>query len=155
MKKSFLILSFSFLILCSSCATIVCGSKQTVKFSSNPANAIISINNSVVGVTPYETKLDRKVKEHHIVFKLDGYQPFETKLTRKFNAWYIGNLAIGGLVGLIIDPITGAIYKLSPKEVKAEMAKGVTFKNEKNQMFIAVALDIDPNWEKIDQLEKM
>ncbi|MGB0343006.1 MAG: hypothetical protein ACPGGG_06180 [Parvibaculales bacterium] len=33
--------------------------------------------------------------------------------------WYIaGNLVFGGLIGwLLVDPITGAMYKLSPEEV--------------------------------------
>ena len=34
------------------------------------------------------------------------------------NGWYFGNLLIGGLIGmLIIDPATGAMYKLDRSEV--------------------------------------
>ena len=89
------------------------------------------------------------------MIKLDGYQTYETNLTKKFNAWYIGNIVFGGLIGIIIDPITGAIYNLSPDEVNAEMSKGTAFKVNKSDVYIAVALNIDPNWKKVGQLEKL
>lgn len=152
MKAKIFALSIISCLLLSSCATIVSGSKQTVKFTSNPSQANISINNENVGKTPLETKLKRKIKEHKIVIQLDGYKPFETTLKRKFNAWYIGNLAFGGLVGIILDPITGAIYKLSSDQVNAELAKGVTMKDNGDDIYIGVALQIDPTWEKIGTL---
>lgn len=154
MKKTVLIATLSLSLLISSCATIISGSKQKVNFRSNPAAASIFIDEVEVGKTPFEIKLERK-KEHHVMIKLDGYQTYETNLTKKFNAWYIGNILFGGLIGIIIDPITGAIYNLSPDEVNAEMSKGTAFKVNKSDVYIAVALNIDPNWKKIGQLEKL
>ena len=154
MKKTVLIATLSLSLLISSCATIISGSKQKVNFRSNPAAASIFIDEVEVGKTPFEIKLERK-KEHHVMIKLDGYQTYETNLTKKFNAWYLGNIVFGGLIGIIIDPITGAIYNLSPDEVNAEMSKGTAFKGNKNDVYIAVALNIDPNWKKVGQLEKL
>lgn len=38
--------------------------------------------------------------------------PQEHVLTPGINGWYLGNLLFGGLLGwVIIDPITGAMYK--------------------------------------------
>ena len=154
MKKTVLIATLSLSLLISSCATIISGSKQKVNFRSNPAAASIFIDEVEVGKTPFEIKLERK-KEHHVMIKLDGYQTYETNLTKKFNAWYLGNIVFGGLIGIIIDPITGAIYNLSPDEINAEMSKGTAFKGNKNDVYIAVALNIDPNWKKVGQLEKL
>lgn len=154
MRKSILMSAIAASLLMSSCATIVSGSKQTVKFSSNPSRATVYIDEVVAGQTPFEIKLARK-REHHVMIKLDGYKTYETNLTQKFNAWFLGNIAFGGLIGIIIDPITGAIYKLTPDEIHVEMEKGVAFKNEKNQLYIGVALEIDSNWEKVGQLESM
>jgi hypothetical protein len=156
MKKSFIILTYTLIscMLLSSCATIVSGSKQKVKFSSTPSNATIYVDETEVGKTPFEMKLKRN-REHHIIIKLEGYNTYETTLKSKFNAWYLGNILIGGVIGLVIDPITGAMFKLSPKELNAELAKGTTFKvDKKNNIYIAVSLDRDSNWEKIGQLEK-
>ena len=89
------------------------------------------------------------------MIKLDGYQTYETKLTKKLNGWFVGNILIGGLIGVIIDPITGAMYSLSPNQVNAQMNKGTAFNYKKGEVYVAVALEIDPTWKKIGQLEKM
>lgn len=154
MRKIIISGSFALTLLMSSCATIVSGSKQNVKFSSNPSTATIFIDEVEVGKTPFEIKLARK-SEHSVMIKLEGYQTYQTKLTKKFNAWFIGNIAFGGLIGIIIDPITGAMYNLTPSEVNAEMTKGTAFRNNGKDIYIAVALNIDPNWKKVGQLEKV
>lgn len=154
MKKTIISCSLALTLLFSSCATIVSGSKQNIKFSSNPSSASIFIDEVEVGKTPFEIKLARK-SEHSVMIKLDGYQTYQTNLTKQFNAWYIGNIFIGGLIGLIVDPITGAIYNLSPNEINAQMNAGTVFNLNKKDVYIAVALNIDPNWKKVGQLEKV
>lgn len=154
MRKIIISGSLALLVLTSSCATIVSGSKQNIKFASTPSVATVYIDEVEVGKTPMEMKLARK-SEHAVMIKLDGYQTYHTTLTKKFNAWFIGNILLGGLIGLIVDPITGAMYKLSPSEIKAEMAKGTAFNYKKGDVYIAVALKIDPNWKKVGQLDKV
>lgn len=153
MRKTIISTTLVFALLTSSCATIVSGSKQNVKFSSTPAAATIFIDEVEVGKTPFEIKLARK-SEHTVMLKLEGYQTYQTKLTKKFNGWYIGNILIGGVIGLIIDPITGAMYNLSPDEVNAQMTSGTAFKSNGKDVYVAVALNIDPTWKKVGQLEK-
>ena len=101
MRKTIISSTLAIALLTSSCATIISGSKQNVRFDSNPATATIFIDEVEVGKTPFEIKLERK-KEHHVMIKLDGYQTYETNLTKKFNAWYIGNILFGGLIDLLI-----------------------------------------------------
>jgi len=154
MRKSTLILILAGGILLSSCATIICGSKQQVKFTSNPTSAAIYIDEVKVGTTPFELNLARN-REHRVTIKLDGYQPYETTLTKTFNPWYLGNILFGGVIGLIIDPITGAIYHLTPGQVNTELSKGTAFKTNKKGIYIAIALVVDKNWEKVGQLENL
>jgi len=154
MKKTIISSTLALVLLTTSCATIVSGSKQNVKFTSNPSTATIFIDEIEVGKTPFEIKLARK-SEHSVLIKLEGYQTYETKLTKKFNAWYIGNILFGGLIGIIIDPITGAIYNLSSDQINAQMNKGTAFKSDGKDVYVAVALNIDPSWEKVGQLEKV
>ena len=154
MRKTIILGSFALLVLTTSCATIMSGSKQNVKFASNPSSATVFIDEVEVGKTPFQTKLIRK-KEHKVMLKLDGYQTYNTTLTKKFNGWYVGNILFGGLIGIIVDPITGAIYNLTPKEVNAEMAKGTAFNYKKGDVYVAVALKIDPTWNKMGQLDKV
>ncbi len=153
MRNKLITCSLALTLLMSSCATIVSGSRQNVKFSSNPSTATIFIDEVEVGKTPFEIKLARK-SEHSVMIKLEGYQTYQTKLTKKFNGWFVGNILIGGLIGIIIDPITGAIYNLSPDEINAQMNKGTAFKSNGKDVYVAVALNIDPNWKKVGQLQE-
>lgn len=141
-------------MLSTGCATIVSGSKQNVKFTSDPTAATIYIDEVEVGKTPFEIKLKRKT-EHHVMIKLDGYQTYQMNLTKKFNAWFIGNIALGGLIGIIVDPITGAMYKLTPKEINAEMSKGTVVTQKADYLYFGVSLEVDPNWQKIGLLESL
>lgn len=41
-------------------------------------------------------------------------------VTGGVSGWYVANLLFGGLIGLlIVDPLTGAMYNLSPEDVNA------------------------------------
>lgn len=154
MKNTLLIISLFLVLILTSCATIFSGTQQNVKFSSNPSVANVFIDNIEVGKTPFEIKLNRN-KEHNIMLKLEGYQTYQTSITKKINGWFWGNILIGGLIGVIVDTSTGAMYKLTPKEINAEMNNEIVFKSYGKDIFIAISLDIDPNWEKIGQLEKV
>ena len=154
MKKTFMLLGVASLFFLSSCATIVSGSRQTVKFDSTPTNATVFIDETEVGKTPFEAKLERK-REYEVEIRLEGYEPYKTKLTKQFNAWYIGNIVFGGIIGLVVDPITGAIYKLTPNEINAQLQQGTVFKSSKKEVYIAVSLKVDKNWQKVGQLEKL
>lgn len=154
MKNSITLSVLVLAMLSTGCATIVSGSKQTVKFTSNPTAATIYIDEVEVGKTPFEIKLKRKT-EHHVMIKLDGYETYQTNLTKKFNAWFIGNIALGGLIGIIVDPITGAMYNLTPKELHAEMSKDTVVEQEADGLYFGVSLKVDPNWQKIGQLESL
>ena len=112
------------------------------------------IDETEVGKTPFETKLERK-REYEVEIRLEGYEPYKTKLTKQFNAWYIGNIVFGGIIGLVVDPITGAIYRLTPNEINAQLQQGTVFKSSKKEVYIAVSLKVDKNWQKVGQLEKL
>lgn len=148
--KTFLLAT---ILLFSSCATIVSGSRQNVEITSEPSAAKVYINEVEVGNTPFQKNLKRN-QEYSLMLKLDGYATYETKLVKKFNAWYIGNIGFGGLIGIIIDPITGAIYKLKPEEIDGNLKSGTTYRTESGNLFIKISMDITPNAEKVGQLMK-
>jgi hypothetical protein len=118
----------SLIIFTSSCASIVSKSSWPVSIQSDPAGASVSITNKkgteiFSGKTPTAVKLKLGAgffaKESYVVtISKDGYEPKKINLECKLNGWYFGNLLIGGLVGmLIVDPATGAMYKLDSDDV--------------------------------------
>jgi len=153
MRKSIIFGLLLSTLFFSSCATVISGSRQNIKFASNPAAASVFIDEVEVGKTPFEIKLARK-SEHEVMIKLDGYQTYQTTLTKKLNGWIFGNILIGGMIGIIIDPITGAMYNLTPTQINAEMNKGTAFKNTSNTVYVAVSLNVDPDWKKVGQFER-
>ena len=148
--KSILLLS---VLLLSSCSTIISGSRQNVEITSEPISAKVYINEIEIGETPVQKNLKRN-QEYQLTLKLDGYKTYETKLEKKFNVWYIGNVLIGGIIGLVIDPITGAMHKLKPEEIDGNLKSGTTYETKNENIFIKISMEIDKDSEKVGQLEK-
>lgn len=151
LKASFKLIIITTIISLTSCATIISGSTQNIRVTSEPTAANIYINNINVGVTPM-VKLLKRNQIHILKLELEGYKNYETVLERKFNAWYLGNILIGGIIGLIIDPITGAIYRLEPGSVAGRYVPGTVSYSSGQVLYISITMEVDPNWTKIGQL---
>jgi uncharacterized protein YceK len=141
-------------LLTTGCATIVHGTRQNVGISSTPAGASVTIDNLQSGTTPVFSKLRRK--ENHVVrIELSGYQPMDLALTSSVSGWVWGNVAIGGLIGLAVDAISGGMYKLSPEELSAAfgVTSAGTVTKSGNGIYVIVVLKPESNWVKVAQLE--
>lgn len=137
----------------SACATIIHGGDQKVNFASTPSAATVFVDNEQMGVTPVTLNLSRK-ERHNVRIELAGYQPFETQLTKGVSGWVFGNLLFGGIPGLAIDAITGALYKLEPSEVSATLTSGrSSFVPNNGELNIQVVFFADPSWQKVGQLQ--
>ena len=143
-------------VLLSACATIMSGGgKQGVDFTSTPTGATVMVDNRNVGITPVEAELSRKDR-HLVRIDMAGYQPFEMQLERKVNNWVWGNIIFGGIPGLAVDAITGALYKLSPDPVSANLvARNAQADKQGDRIVVRVVLMPDPKWEKIGQLDRV
>lgn len=129
MKKSLISLSLIFVL--ASCASIVSKSQYPVSIQgSEDTEFVVKKHGMVVqqGQVPAVVKLKSgdgffAKADYTVEFKnrkenLKKQQRLEASL----DYWYMGNLIIGGWFGLLlIDPLTGAMYKL-PKNVSEESA---------------------------------
>lgn len=102
------------------CCSIIHGTSQEVGLSSNPTNAQIFVNGEQKGATPVTLDLKRDAS-HMIRLELDGYKPYEITLTKNVSGWVWGNILFGGLIGLAIDAIDGAIYNIQPDNIQANL----------------------------------
>jgi hypothetical protein len=114
------------------CASIVDGRAKTVRINSEPSGARVSIvdkKGKIVAseTTPATIKLKRNRgyfmgEKYKLVFEAPGYYPSETYVQSTLNGWYLGNIVFGGAIGLlIVDPATGAMWTLSPREVNRNL----------------------------------
>jgi len=138
--------------VCIGCASIMHGTRQDVGISSSPSQATVYVDNKPMGKTPLVADLRRK-DNHVIRIEMPGYQPFETTLIRKVSAWVLGNILFGGLIGLAVDAIDGALYKLTPEQVQAELNReGIGYLYREDAIYIVATLSPDPSWEKVGTL---
>ena len=111
------------------CASIVSKSNWPVIIRSNPDQADITITDVkegkdiFKGKTPTTVTLSSKGgyfkgKTYTVEASKEGFEKKTIQINSTLNGWYIGNLLFGGLIGLlIVDPLTGAMWTLDPKEM--------------------------------------
>ena len=111
------------IMISSSCASIVSKTKYPVTIDSEPRDADVTIYNRrglevFTGKTPALVKLKSgggffTNAIYEVKISKPGFTSKSVSLRATLNGWYFGNLLFGGLVGLlIVDPATGAMYKL-------------------------------------------
>lgn len=139
----------------SGCASIVAGGEQRMSIRSDPSEASIKVldaDGMVVfnSQTPATALLKKgsgffKAASYRIIIEKQGYKKQEIVLQSGINAgWYLlGNLFIGGIIGwLIIDPLTGAMWSLSPENVSIQMSKEVSWLKQKDGLMIVLMEDV-------------
>jgi hypothetical protein len=164
MKSKFLITALVIAFILPGCASMVHGPIQTVDFTSQPIGAKITIDGKDYGLTPKSVELRRmgrlkgepkEKKFYDVKIELDGFYPYQFKVKREMDGWFVGNLLLGGLIGIIVDASNGSMYKLTPDQVIATLGQMTTL-NEKDEdkIYIAITLKPDASWEKIGEMVK-
>lgn len=133
------------------CASIIGGKLQTISIKSNPTDAELLVydvrkgNEIINAKTPYVATLERgagyfKKAKYRVVIKKEDYESKEILIEGSPNGWYIGgNFLFGGLIGwLIVDPATGAMWTLEPKDVQADLTKKVSLLQQKEGLMIVL-----------------
>jgi len=121
------------IIALASCASIISKSQYPVSITSHPEGAIFSVvdrNNQLVhqGRTPETVTLASsagfaKPARYSITFDEPEYEPSPHQLSSSIDGWYFGNVVLGGFIGmLVVDPITGAMWRL-PKSISTDLVE--------------------------------
>lgn len=132
----FLILTVGFLSF-SSCASIVSKSTYPLTINTNPSGVSVVIKNDkgesiYDGISPATVKLKSgagffKKASYTVHVSGEGYSPQTLPVNFKIDGWYWGNILLGGVIGmLIVDPATGAMYKLEDEYMNINMGKSST-----------------------------
>lgn len=102
------------------CCSIINGRKQEVPMVSYPSGAKATAETGASCTTPCSLEL-RRNKRHFISIEKEGYETAGKNLTRRPSAWLLGNVLLGGVIGLGVDFATGGIYCLRPDEVEVKL----------------------------------
>ena len=106
------------LLLLSSCATILTGSKKSVLFESNPNGAKVFINGFERGETPVQLYVEA---DDRVDFRLDNYKERVVVMDSDFNLVAIINGF--SIIGWGIDALTGSLKRVNTKYVKVDLEK--------------------------------
>ena len=119
-------------VLFSSCASIFTRSSYPLVIQSNPEDASVVVMNRrgleyARGTTPFTVTLKASDgffsrAEYSVKFMKDGYEDRIIPVTFSIEGWYFGNILIGGILGmLIIDPATGAMWRIDQDVITADL----------------------------------
>ena len=135
------------------CATIMGDKTQLMSINSTPSDAIIKITDEkgssiFTGKTPTTVTLQKADgsywggKKYTVAISKDGYETQQIPVVSSANGWYIaGNLIFGGLIGwFIVDPMTGAMYTLSPEQINPSLSTKVAHNNSTTDGSISIVL---------------
>jgi len=114
------------LLSVTSCATIVDGGDKFVSVNVDPANSKIHVRSNqgeeYVRQGSFNLRVDRKAS-YTLVVESPNYISEEITVKRGLNGWYFGNILFGGIIGLIVDGVTGNMWTPKPKIVSVKMVK--------------------------------
>ena len=133
LRQMLVIATFGACAALSGCASIVHGGPRAISVASSPNGAKVSIydrSNTLVqtNTTPFVARLNTKYgyfkgQTYRLVFELPGHANAEVNLGSSVSGWYFGNIVFGGLIGmLIVDPLTGAMYNLTPEKIEQHLS---------------------------------
>lgn len=134
MKKISAILLLA--LFMSSCASILSKSQYPLTITTDPSGASVSISDHkgmeiFQGTSPATVSLQSgagffKRASYQVSVTKTGYQTQTVPVQFKVDGWYWGNLLLGGVIGmLIIDPATGAMYKIDSEYMSITLSQSV------------------------------
>ena len=151
-------LAISSILLLTGCASIVSKSSWPITINSSPSEAKIYIKDKkgieiYTGNTPATLKLKSGAgffskARYQVTFEKVGYDKKVVPVEFKLNGWYFGNIIFGGPLGLlIIDPATGAMFKLETEFLNETLTKSVANVDTKELKLLDIN-NIPAEWKK-------
>ena len=126
-RRKLTVLALAAPLALSGCATITQGSKQTILFDTSPSGATCSIareGNMLYHdfTTPTSLQVEKDKDDLVVTCEKEGYRKKVIHTNSSFEGWTMGNLLLGGIIGLGVDAASGAINEY-PGQVLVNLEK--------------------------------
>lgn len=142
-------------LACSACATVVGGTTQDVYIESEPTGATCKVDRLGVTVgmvypTPGRLGVSRSKETMVVSCTREGYEQSNEIVAASFTGATLGNLILGGVVGVIVDASSGANNKyperilvvLTPSSFPSDDARDAHFAGIKTRIEEGTAAEI-------------
>jgi predicted small secreted protein len=112
--------------LLAGCGTMLHGSRQDIAVQSSVAGATVQTSPASMSVNaPGTLSLERK-NNYVLTFSAPGYAPATVNVTNSIGVGtVIADVLLTGLVGVVVDGMTGSWYGLNPETASATLVKQV------------------------------
>ncbi|HEX8460638.1 MAG TPA: PEGA domain-containing protein [Segetibacter sp.] len=148
LKTATVVLSLA--LLFSNCASIVSKSNYPISIRTDPAGATVSITDKkgkeiFRGTSPATVTVKSGAgffskAEYQVRLSSPGFAEKIVPINFKLNGWYWGNIFFGGFVGmLIIDPATGAMWRVVDPVVYETLTKSTAVTKEPTLKIMSIA----------------
>jgi hypothetical protein len=88
--------------------------------------------------------LDRD-KEYNVIIRMEGYKETTVFINNTFDPLFLGNILCGGIVGMVVDAATGAMWELEPDMIHISLATASLIDGSTQTYAVFRALDADGN----------
>ena len=113
MKSKSIIAIVALGVAVSGCASIIKGTTQSIAVTTSPVGGADCVLKSKEGswpvVTPGTVKVSKTKEDIMIHCAKAGYQDTDATIPSNFQGWTLGNLILGGVIGIGVDAATGAM----------------------------------------------
>ena len=126
-----LVICIAACLMCVGCASIISGRHADVAIDSYPTNAHVVVHDNdgraVASLnTPGVVNLKRNRRfflpaRYTATIEAPGFEVAQVPIHSTVNPWILGNIVIGGGLGLIVDSATGTAWQPRQKEIHREL----------------------------------
>jgi hypothetical protein len=140
LRGLFLLLSVALALMAGGCATVVSGTTQTIGVNTDPEGADCQFRRKGmlvgrVNPTPGTMQVGKDYESVSVSCTKEGFEDTTGVIGSEFQAMTLGNILLGGVVGVVVDAASGAMMKypesvtftLIPKMFESEAARDKFF----------------------------
>lgn len=127
------------------CATIITGKHEKVKVTSNPPGATVRTDSGEIIKTPGNFTLERN-EDHVLVAEYPGAESQQKNVKHGVQGWFFGNIIFGGIIGGVVDIVSGSCDHLSPKEVHFDFTESGQALASKREAYLQANPDIEKKY---------
>lgn len=145
---------FMLLVLLQGCATLTTGSDQSVSIETTPPGAVCTMvrEGETVGIvnpTPGSVTISKDMDPMEVTCDLDEYITLVNVIDSDFQGATLGNIILGGGVGLIIDAASGAMREY-PASLRFRLQpESFTSMDDRDKYFNEIASELNDNAGKL------
>ena len=141
-KPLALALCFGYLALLpalTGCGTLFGGTTEIVSIQTVPVGvSVTTVPVTGTLTTPASVALERK-NNYTLTFMAEGYESAEFQIKRQMRTGIlIADILFTGLLGVVVDAVTGGWYKLEPKTVSLSLQSATAATLDDIEVFVSI-----------------